>query len=89
MEQGENSVPVVYLHEISRRYRQGEATLTILDGATLALWEGQSVALIAPSGTGACAPAGPADSRPAITHAAGRAALGNTRRWDTSFVLSL
>jgi lipoprotein-releasing system ATP-binding protein len=52
MEQGENSVPVVYLHEISRRYRQGEATLTILDGATLALWEGQSVALIAPSGTG-------------------------------------
>ena len=52
MEQGDNAVPVVYLHEIHRRYRQGEATLTILDGATLALWEGQSVALLAPSGTG-------------------------------------
>ncbi len=52
MEQGDNAVPVVYLHEIHRRYRQGEATLTILDGATLALWEGQSVALVAPSGTG-------------------------------------
>ena len=47
MEQGDNAVPVVYLHEIHRRYRQGEATLTILDGATLALWEGQSVALVA------------------------------------------
>lgn len=52
MEQGDNAVPVVYLHEIHRRYRQGEATLNILDGATLALWEGQSVALVAPSGTG-------------------------------------
>ncbi len=52
MAQGDNAVPVVYLHEIRRRYRQGEATLTILDGATLALWEGQSVALVAPSGTG-------------------------------------
>jgi lipoprotein-releasing system ATP-binding protein len=35
-----------------RRYKQGEATLTILNGAKLALWEGQSVALVAPSGTG-------------------------------------
>ena len=31
-------VPVIYLHEIKREYRQGEATLTILDGAKLALW---------------------------------------------------
>ncbi len=31
---------------------QGEATLTILDGAKLALWAGQSVALVAPSGSG-------------------------------------
>jgi lipoprotein-releasing system ATP-binding protein len=45
-------VPVIYLHEIKRRYRQGEATLTILDGAKLALWAGQSVALVAPSGSG-------------------------------------
>ena len=50
MEQGENGVPVVYLHDVRRRYKQGEATLTILDGANLALWEGQSVALVAPSG---------------------------------------
>ena len=48
MEQGENGVPVVYLHDVRRRYKQGEATLTILDGANLALWEGQSVALVAP-----------------------------------------
>ncbi|MBI3702197.1 MAG: ABC transporter ATP-binding protein [Afipia sp.] len=52
MEQGGEEVPVVYLHDIRRRYRQGEAVLTILDGAQLALWEGQSVALVAPSGTG-------------------------------------
>ncbi len=52
MDQGDNGVPVVYLHDVHRRYRQGEATLTILNGASLALWEGQSVALVAPSGTG-------------------------------------
>src|SRR6187397_778956 len=45
-------VPVIYLHEIKREYRQGETTLTILDGAKLALWAGQSVALVAPSGSG-------------------------------------
>jgi lipoprotein-releasing system ATP-binding protein len=52
MEQGADDVPVIYLHEIRRQYRQGEATLTILDGAKLALWAGQSVALVAPSGSG-------------------------------------
>ncbi len=52
MEQGGEDVPVCYLHDVHRTYRQGEATLTILDGATLALWGGQSVALVAPSGTG-------------------------------------
>ncbi len=52
MAQGAKDVPVVYLHEIKRQYRQGEATLTILDGAKLALWPGQSVALVAPSGSG-------------------------------------
>ena len=49
MEQGAEDVPVVYLHEIKREYKQGEATLTILNGAKLALWAGQSVALVAPS----------------------------------------
>jgi lipoprotein-releasing system ATP-binding protein len=48
----DNDVPVVFLHDIHRRYKQGEATLTILDGAKLALWSGQSVALVAPSGSG-------------------------------------
>ena len=52
MAEGAEDVPVIYLHEIRRQYRQGEATLTILDGAKLALWAGQSVALVAPSGAG-------------------------------------
>jgi lipoprotein-releasing system ATP-binding protein len=45
-------VPALYLHDIRRQYQQGEATLTILEGAQLALWGGQSVALVAPSGSG-------------------------------------
>jgi lipoprotein-releasing system ATP-binding protein len=52
MAEAAEDVPVIYLHEIKRQYRQGEATLTILDGAKLALWAGQSVALVAPSGSG-------------------------------------
>ena len=52
MEQGADDVPVLYLHEVKRQYMQGEAALTILDGAKLALWAGQSVALVAPSGSG-------------------------------------
>ena len=44
--------PVLYLHEISRRFRQGDSTLDILKGAELAVWAGQSVALVAPSGAG-------------------------------------
>jgi lipoprotein-releasing system ATP-binding protein len=51
MEQGDD-IPVVYLHDIKRQYAQGEAQLTILNGAKLALWAGQSVALVAPSGSG-------------------------------------
>jgi len=51
-QQGADDVPVLYLHEVKRQYIQGEATLTILDGAKLALWAGQSVALVAPSGSG-------------------------------------
>jgi lipoprotein-releasing system ATP-binding protein len=42
----------VFLHGVSRRFRQGDSTLDILKGAELALWAGQSVALIAPSGAG-------------------------------------
>jgi lipoprotein-releasing system ATP-binding protein len=52
MGQGTDDVPVIYLHEIKRRYIQGEATLIVLDGVKLALWAGQSVALVAPSGSG-------------------------------------
>jgi lipoprotein-releasing system ATP-binding protein len=52
MAEGAEEVPVIYLHEIKRQYLQGEAPLTILNGAKLALWAGQSVALVAPSGTG-------------------------------------
>jgi len=52
MAEGAEDVPVVYLHDIKRQYKQGEATLTILNGAKLALWAGQSVALVGPSGSG-------------------------------------
>src|SRR5881394_999016 len=52
MAEGAEEVPVIYLHEIKRQYRQGETPLVILDGAKLALWAGQSVALVAPSGSG-------------------------------------
>src|ERR1700720_4126895 len=44
--------PIVFLHEVTRRFRQGDSTLTILKGAELAVWPGQSVALIGPSGAG-------------------------------------
>jgi lipoprotein-releasing system ATP-binding protein len=44
--------PLLFLHAISRRFRQGDSTLDILKGAELAVWPGQSVALIAPSGAG-------------------------------------
>jgi lipoprotein-releasing system ATP-binding protein len=44
--------PIVFLHEVTRRFRQGDTTLDILRGAELAVWAGQSVALVAPSGAG-------------------------------------
>jgi lipoprotein-releasing system ATP-binding protein len=37
---------------VTRRFRQGNATLEILRGANLSVWPGESVALIAPSGAG-------------------------------------
>ncbi len=48
----EPETPVIFLHEVERRYHQGDATLEILKGAELAVWPGQSVALVAPSGAG-------------------------------------
>jgi lipoprotein-releasing system ATP-binding protein len=44
--------PIVFMHQITRRFRQGDSTLDILKGAELAVWPGQSVALVAPSGAG-------------------------------------
>src|SRR6202034_4019341 len=44
--------PLIFLHGISRHFRQGESTLDILKGAELAVWSGESVALVAPSGAG-------------------------------------
>jgi len=44
--------PIVFLHEVTRRFRQGDSTLDILKGVELAVWPGQSVALVAPSGAG-------------------------------------
>lgn len=48
----DEQTPVVFLHQVERRYHQGEAVLEILRGAELAVWPGQSVALVAPSGSG-------------------------------------
>jgi len=44
--------PILHLHGVERRYRQGGAVLEILKGTELALWPGQSIALVAPSGAG-------------------------------------
>ena len=48
----EQETPVVFLHQVERRYHQGDAVLDILRGGDLAVWPGQSVALVAPSGAG-------------------------------------
>jgi lipoprotein-releasing system ATP-binding protein len=48
----EQEPPVIFLHNVERRYHQGDAVLEILKGAELAVWGGQSVALVAPSGAG-------------------------------------
>jgi len=47
-----DDAPAIYLKGIERHYRQGDATLDILNGVELAVWPAQSVALIAPSGSG-------------------------------------
>jgi lipoprotein-releasing system ATP-binding protein len=48
----DQETPVVFLHNVERRYHQGESVLEILKGAEMAVWPGQTVALVAPSGTG-------------------------------------
>jgi lipoprotein-releasing system ATP-binding protein len=48
----DQDIPVLFLHDIERHYRQGDETLHVLNGIELALWAGQSVALVAPSGAG-------------------------------------
>jgi lipoprotein-releasing system ATP-binding protein len=50
--QADEEVPILFLHGVERHYRQGDATLQILNNAELAIWPGQSVALVAPSGAG-------------------------------------
>src|SRR5262245_62583629 len=48
----QEDVPVLFLQDIERHYRQGDETLQVLNGIELALWGGRSVALVAPSGPG-------------------------------------
>src|ERR1700755_1887854 len=45
-------MPALYLQNIYRFYKQGDAMLEILKGAELEVWAGQSIALVAPSGVG-------------------------------------
>ncbi len=52
IESADQEIPILFLHDIERTYRQGDNTLHILNGAELALWPGQSVALVGPSGAG-------------------------------------
>jgi lipoprotein-releasing system ATP-binding protein len=49
---GEQETPILFMQNVERTYRQGDAALHILSGAELAIWAGQSVALVAPSGAG-------------------------------------
>ena len=52
VKQTQQEIPILFLHDVERHYRQGDATLHVLNGVELALWAGQSVALVAPSGAG-------------------------------------
>jgi len=51
-EQRAEEIPILFLHDVERHYRQGDETLHVLTNVELALWPGQSVALVAPSGAG-------------------------------------
>lgn len=46
------TVPALQLANVSRTYRQGENTITVLSGADLEIRPGEMVALVAPSGAG-------------------------------------
>ncbi len=48
----EEKAAVLQLQGIQRHFRQGDATLDILNNAELALYPGQSIALVGPSGAG-------------------------------------
>jgi lipoprotein-releasing system ATP-binding protein len=48
----QEDIPILFMHDVERVYRQGDETLHVLNGVELALWPGQSVALVAPSGAG-------------------------------------
>ena len=48
----EEEIPLLFLQDVERHYRQGDETVNVLNGVELALWGGQSVALVAPSGAG-------------------------------------
>jgi lipoprotein-releasing system ATP-binding protein len=50
--QEKQEIPILFLHDVERTYRQGDEALRVLNGVELALWAGQSVALVAPSGAG-------------------------------------
>ena len=50
--QEDGEIPVLFLHDVERTYRQGDEALHVLKSAELAIWPGQSVALVAPSGAG-------------------------------------
>ena len=47
-----DTLPALWLQDVSRRYGTGESIIEVLHHADLALWPGESVALIAPSGAG-------------------------------------
>ena len=47
-----DTLPALWLQDVSRRYGNGESIIEVLHHADLALWPGESVALIAPSGAG-------------------------------------
>jgi lipoprotein-releasing system ATP-binding protein len=50
--EADDEVPMLFLHDVERVYRQGDESLHVLNGVELAVWPGQSVALVAPSGAG-------------------------------------
>ena len=52
VEHKDQEIPILFLQEVERHYRQGDEMLHVLNGVELAVWAGQSVALVAPSGAG-------------------------------------